>query len=53
MEEVRLNLEAKLERLDLELSVRTGGCRAGVGEAAACDSADVIDEEREVVSGAS
>lgn len=33
IEEDRLNREAKLDRLDLELSVRFGDCLAGVGEA--------------------
>lgn len=46
-----LNREAKLERLDLELSVRIGGFLADGGVAGDWCSADAADEEREVSSG--
>lgn len=51
IEEDRLKREAKLDRLDFELSARTGARIAVDGRSEFGWSADVVDEEREEFSG--
>ena len=47
IEDDRLKREAKLERFDLELSVRAVDCLAGVALGVTCCSEDVADEKRD------
>jgi hypothetical protein len=53
MEDDRLKRDVKLDRLDLKLPVRIGGCVVVVGEAATWGSVDSVNEEWEVCSSAS